>query len=328
MFLLMPGISNIHYSPQSDNSSQKGWPAAFEKIHLQEFLAKHAALIAFLLGALFILFLVFLVLSLISRGALIKSTQRILKNESTNFKIGFKDGKGYFGKILAILFFSGLAVAIFIIILAVPVVILFVAKSYIIGSVLAFLALLILVPLLILCKYIQIYASFYVVLANLTPWLAVENAYALFKKNILSSIVMSLLFIPLGIISFLILIALFLISLIIFGLIGLVLFFALKDIGAIIAIALGLLVFIPAAILFYSIFSAFSQVAWVLFFHVIATPKEKEMVEKETEPARNATPARNVIATSGEHSVAGEEETAPALPSTEAMKTIEAEIEE
>ncbi len=305
LFLIMPGILNLQYSPQRDNNSQENWPAAFEKIHLQEFLANHATPIAFALGILSVLFLVFLVIRLISRGALIKSTQRILKNEPADFRLGFKDGKKYFWKILTILFFSGLAIVFFIIVLAIPIIILFNAKSYIIGGILALIAIIILIPLLILCKYLQVYASFYIVLADLKPWLAVENAYMLFKKNILSSIIMSLLFIPLGIISFFVLIALFLTILIVFGLIGLVLFFILKDTGAIIAIVLGLLAFILAAILFYSIFSAFSEVSWVLFFHVIATPKEKEKIKEKV----------------------SEEKTVSALPTTEAMKTIKTETD-
>ncbi|MCX6761525.1 MAG: hypothetical protein NTY33_01600 [Candidatus Moranbacteria bacterium] len=305
LFLLMPGISNPNYFSTSDKQSKESWQAAAEKVHLQDFISKHAALIATIIGILAILFLVFLVLGFISRGALIKSTQKILKNEPAGFMSGFRDGKKYFWKLFSILFFSGLAVFACIIILAIPIIILFVAKAYIIGGILAFLAVLILIPLLILCKYLQVYASFYAVLADLRPWLAVENAYALFKKNILASIIMSLLFIPLGILSFLVLIAIALAVLIVFGLIGLVLFFALKNTGAIIAIILGLLVFIPAAILFYSIFSAFSEVAWVLFFHVIATPKEKEKVEEKI----------------------SEEEKAAILPATETIKTTELETE-
>jgi len=306
-FLLASGGANFNYLSSGDEKSNQDWQAFMEKIHLQEFLATHFTLVIIGIISLIILCLIFFVLNFISRGALIKSTQKILKNEPANFKTGLKDGKKYFGKIFSIFFFSGLAVATCIIILAIPITILFVAKSYIIATILAILAVIILIPLLILTKYIQTYASFYVVLANLKPWLAVENAYALFKKNILASIIMSLLFIPLGILSFFVIIALALVVLVVFGIIGLVLFFALKNTGAIIALVLGLLAFIPTVILFYSIFTAFSEVAWVLFFHVIATPKEKEKVEEKILEA---------------------EAEVSALANTDAMKTIEVETEE
>ncbi|MFA5961444.1 MAG: hypothetical protein WC848_02045 [Parcubacteria group bacterium] len=307
LFMLASGGVNFNYFSSGDEKSSQDWQTFTEKFHLQEFIAKHSALLAIGLMILILLCLIFLVLNFIGRGALVKSTQKILKNEPNSFKIGFRDGKKYFWPIFSIFFFSGLVVAVCFIILFVPIAILFVAKSYIIATILAILAVAILIPLLILAKYIQTYACFYVVLADLKPWLAVENAYALFKKNILASIIMSLLFIPLGILSFFVLIAIALIVLIIFGLIGLALFFAFKNTGAIIALALGLAVFIPSAILFYSIFSAFSEVAWVLFFYVIATPKVKEVVEEKVEEI-------------------GAEATA--LTGGEAMKTIEVETEE
>lgn len=304
-FMLASGGANLNYFSSGDGKTQKDWQALTEKINLQQFLLEHTAPIAIGLTLLVILFLAFLILNFIGRGALIKSTQKILKKEAVNFSSGFQDGKKYFWKILSIFFFSGLLIFICFIVLFTPIAILFLAKSYVIGTILAILALAIVIPLLILTKYIQSYAGYYVVLADLRPWLAVENAYALFKKNILASIIMSLLFIPIGILSIFIAIAIVLVTIIIFGLIGLALFFAIKNTGVIIAVALGLIFFIPAIILFYSVFNAFSEVAWVLFFHVIATPKEKEKVEEKI----------------------SEEEKAAILPATETIKTIEIETE-
>jgi len=307
LFILASGGANFNYFSSGNEKSNQDWQAFTEKIHLQEFLAKHFTLIVIGLIALALLCLIFLILNFIGRGALIKSIQKILKKEPADFKSGFQEGKKYFGKIFSIFFFSGLAVAVCIVMLAIPITILFVAKSYIIAIILAIFALIILIPLLILAKYIQTYASFYVVLADLKPWLAVENAYALFKKNILASIIMSLLFIPLGILSFFVLIAIALAVLIVFGLVGLVLFFAFKETGAIIALVLGLIVFIPAVFLFFSIFSTFSEVAWVLFFHVIATPKEKEKVEEKALETKTEVSA---------------------LANPDAMKTVEVETKE
>lgn len=305
-FMLASGGANFNYFSSRDEKSNQDWQAFTEKIHLQQFFSEHFTLIVVGLFALIMLCLIFLILNFIGRGALIKSTQKILKNEPANFKTGFQDGKRYFGKVFSIFFFSGLVLAICFVVLLTPIAILFVEKSYIIATILAIFAITILIPLLILTKYIQTYACFYVVLADLKPWLAVENAYAIFKKNILASIIMSLLLIPLGILSLFVLIAIALAVLIVFSLIGLVLFFAFKNTGAIIAILLGVVVFIPAVFLFFSIFSTFSEVAWVLFFHVIATPKEKEKIVEKI----------------------SEEEKAAILPVTETIKTIEVETEE
>jgi hypothetical protein len=142
--------------------------------------------------------------------------------------------------------------------------------------------------LLILTKYIQTYAYLYVVLADLRPWLAIENAYAVFKNNAIASIIISLLSIFTGIIASFIVIVIALITFFISSLIGIVFFILLL-------------------IVFLSFFSAFIEVAWVLFFHVIATPKEKVKVIEE---------------------ITGEENETSGLPSTETIKTIEVETKE
>jgi hypothetical protein len=305
-FLLMSGGLNFNYFSSGDEKSKEDWQAITEKINLEEFLSKYLTLIIIGLGILLTILLVFSVLSFIGRGALVKSTQKILKKESSSFKSGFQDGKKYFWRIFSIFFFSGLFVFICLIVLSAPIIILFAAKSYIIAAIIAFFALLIIIPLLILTKYIKTYAYFYVVLADLGPWLAVENAYAIFKKNILASIIMSLFFIPLGIISFFVIIAIALLLLIIFGLIGLALFFLFEKVGVMIAVATGIICFVFATAVFLSFFSAFSEVAWVLFFHVVATPKEKEKIAEKAQ----------------------EEEKEAILPATETIKTIEAETKE
>ena len=92
----------------------------------------------------------------------------------------------------------------------------------------------------------------------------------------------------------------------ILGLMGLGLFFAFKEIGIIIAIIFGLISFIFAIFLTYSVFLTFSEVAWVLFFYTIATPKEKEMAKGKKL----------------------EEKVTTILSNTEAIKTIEIETKE
>jgi hypothetical protein len=307
LFMLASGGTNFNYFSSGDEKSNQNWQDLTEKIQLQEFLEKYSTLIFIGLAALVLFFIILLVLNFIGRGALIKSTQRILKKEPANFRSGFRSGKKYFWKLFSIFFFSGLFIFFCFVILFAPIAFLFLAKSYIIAIILAIFAVVIIIPLLILTKYIQTYASFYVVLADLKPWLAAENAYTLFRKNILASIIMSLLFIPLGIVSFFIVIAIALAVILVFGPIGLALFFAFAKIGAIIAIVAGLFVFVLAFTLFLSIFSTFSEVAWILFFYIIASPKEKEKVVETTPETK---------------------EEISALANTDAMKTIEAENKE
>ncbi len=290
LFFLLPGIFNFRYFLDQTSRPENSWQNPSAQTQIQNFFSQHPSLFLLISVLLIILFLISLALIFLSKGALIKSTQHLLKNKPANLRSGWKDGKKYFGKVFSILFFSGLAFIACAVILILPVAILFYTKSYFIAIPLAILAVLIIIPLLVLYKFLQTYACFYAVLADLTPWIAIENAYALFKKNILSSIIMALLFILLGIFSFLIIIAIALTLLIIFGLIGLILFFVFNKVGVIIAIASGLIIFALSCILLYSIFTAFSQVAWVLFFHTIAAPKEEEKVAEEIkEPEKELT---------------------------------------
>lgn len=281
MFFLLPGIFNFRYILSDNPETMERWQSIFGKLPDLNFFVAYPNVILFVLSFLIILFFISIFLSLLGQGAIIKSTQHLLKNKPADFKSGWKDGKKYFWKIFCIILFSGLAFIICAAVIVLPIAFLFAAKSYAIAIPLAILAFLIIIPLLVLYKFLQTYACFYAVLADLTPWIAIENAYALFKKNILAGIIMSLLFIPLGIFSFLIIIAAALAVLIIFGLIGLILFFIFKETGIIIAIIFGLIIFAFTIILFYSAFTAFSQIAWVLFFHTIATPKEEEKVVEE-----------------------------------------------
>ena len=66
LFMLLPGITNIRYSPQSKDAPQGNWQVALEKLHLQEFLSSHTAFIAVTLSILSILFLIFLVFSFVN----------------------------------------------------------------------------------------------------------------------------------------------------------------------------------------------------------------------------------------------------------------------
>ena len=302
-FMLLTGISNPNYFQKSEGKPLVDWQKFNQQFRLQEFAAIHTKLLAISGAIAFVIFILAIFLSLIGKGAIIKSTQKLLKKEPTSFATGWKDGRKYFWPNFKITLFSCLALAFCLLILIIPVITLFLNKTYSIAIPLAILATLIIIPLIVIYKYIQNYACLYATLADLRPWIAAENAYALFKKNILASILMSLLFVPLGIISFFAIIALLLAFLVIFGLVGLLFYLILHKIGIAITAISAILLFVFILILFYSFFLAFSQIAWVLFFHVIAKPKEKEKIEEKIT----------------------EEEKAAILPVTETIKTIETE---
>jgi hypothetical protein len=285
-FILLPGIINPDYFPNPNESSglKTAWQKVADEYNLtginpEDFFLAHAGTIILITTIILIFFVSATLLSILGRGALIKSTQRLLRNEPTNFKIGFQDGKKYFGKIFFIMLATGLTIILCVIILALPLTILFATKNYIPAAILLFFAIIIIIPLIIIYKYIQAYAFYYVVLADLRPWPAIENAYAIFRKNILASIIMSLLFIPFGIAMLIALIPVLILTLIIFVPIGIALYAAFQKIGLVIAAVSGIFGFLAIFSLPSAVLTTFYEIAWVLFFHKIATPKKLEAVE-------------------------------------------------
>lgn len=283
-----------------NSSSGNGKDFAGGKIteeKIMSFMAGHAAL---MIGAgifLFILFVLFLILGIIGRGALIRSIGKIIKKEEIDFKSGMREGKKYFWKIFGISFLSAIFIFFAVIILVAPVVVLFLNKAYIFGVLLALLAIAILIPLIILSIYVRIYGSIYAVLGELKIWASIENAYALLRKNLGVSIIMGLIFFLLGIILGLSLLMVILPIVAALFALGSLLYLALKGIGLAIAIGLGAIIVLAIILFIRSIYETFAQTVWILFFQEIAKPKVEEIVTEEV-PEIKSAPAPDPVKTS------------------------------
>lgn len=289
-FVTLGGGGGINYFFNSGEEKELD-PAQTEKI-LEFFSENMHWIITFAIIA-FLLLIIFSILNIIGKGALITSIEKKSKGQIADFKSGWDSGKKNFWKIFIIDFSLGLFVFFTLLILISPVAILFLNKNYVIGGILAFIAILIFIPIAILSSYLKTYGYFYSVLGKLNFWPAIENAYNLFVKNIWASIILSLIFIPLGIILMLIILAIIPIFLIIFLAIGAIGYFTLGKIAAIIIGAVGVFIFFIYAIFVKSIYAVFSQSIWILFFHEIATPKIPEAVievETKTEPVIKPMP--------------------------------------
>jgi hypothetical protein len=216
-----------------------------------------------------------------ARSGLIKSIDSIFKNKPAGFKAGMKEGKKYFWKLIMLGFSIFFMTFASIVILAIPVIFLLASGVYIAGALLGIFALFILIFIIILASFLKIFGNFYIVLGELTIWNAMEKAYALLQKNFLTSIIMGLLFMPLGL-AFMMLVIVVLIALaIIFIPIGLVLYFTAGTSGAVIAACIGAIFFLVIFLALRSVYETFAQSAWYLFFLEIAKPKVEEKVEEE-----------------------------------------------
>lgn len=288
LFITLASGGSFNYRGFGSNEQSKNLGE-----QIMAFTGQHLAIVLFAGLALLIIFIILGVLSIISRGALIRSAHKITEGTPITFKAGFAFGKKYFWRIFAISVVLSLIALLIIFVMAIPIVFLFISHSNVLGAILTLLGIILFIPLMILLAYLRIFGTLYVVLGDLAIQPALENAYALFRKNIISSIVMSLVFLITGIIfCFALLIALIPLALI-FAIIALVFYLLLKAVGLYIIAGLGIITAIVLFIAARSIYETFIQTAWVLFFYEIAKPKIAETVPEavlEIKPVTDATP--------------------------------------
>jgi len=246
-----------------------------------DFVAAHKEPIIFAAVALFLLCLVLGILGIIAKGGLIKSLNKVIENKKAGFRSGLGEGKKYFWRIFFIGIFSAIFILATLIVFMIPIGFLFYNKAYFLGGLLSFLALLIFIPVVFLVSFIRIYGYFYAILSDLPVGESLENAYALLKKNIVPSIIISLIFMLIATVATLAAFLIIIPVLVVFFIFGTLLFFLAKQIGIIITVILGTLFILAVMIFGGSVYQVFTHAILVLFFREIATPKIKEEVEKE-----------------------------------------------
>jgi hypothetical protein len=264
-----------------------GWEENVKQ-RISDWAATHWEWIVLGLILLSLLMMFFLILNVWGRGALVASLGKAIVEEQANFRTGMKEGKKYFWPILGLKFFLfGISVAVLIII-GTPIVILFYLKAYFVGAFLALSGLLIFSLLVILFSYLQKFGVIYLVLGKVYFWGALENAYQLFRRNLLPSLIMGIIFIPIGFLAGLIAVAFILTSLLIFLIPGLVAYFFMGKLAIISLLVLGSIILFAGILIINSIYAVFAQAIWILFFRQIALPKEEEKVVEATKEIKES----------------------------------------
>jgi hypothetical protein len=251
------------------------------KYEINNFFNEHLVWILLGATALLILILALMVLRIIAQAGVIKSVSHLEKNEPTSFSGGFREGKKYFWKMIFLGIILSLALLAILIAIFLPVIFLFIVKSYVLGVLMALVAVIIVIPMTVLFFFVKKYAYFYLVLSDLNIKSSLEQGYQLFRKNISGSLIMGLLFIPLGIVLAFLLISSLLIIAIPFAIIGVAFYAASLKAGLIVTIIGGILAIIFLMLLIQSIYQTFYQTTWYLFFQQIASIKTKEEVKEE-----------------------------------------------
>jgi hypothetical protein len=239
--------------------------------------------------AFIILIIIMVIIGIIARAGLLKSIDAVLKNKPVGFKAGMKEGKKYLSRLFLLgltIFFLILAA---VIVLATPVAFVLINKAFVTGIFLGILAFIILIPVIVLCSFLKAYGNIYVVLGELSAWNALEKAYELFRKNMLASIIMWLLFIPIGFVLMLAIIMILIPLALLFLAAGFGLYSAAGITGAIITTCVGVICFLAITLSIRSVYETFLQSTWYLFFLEIATPKVEEKVTEEISEKKEET---------------------------------------
>ena len=277
-----PGLGYNYNIPLNNYKKESGADIGKEIIEkATNFASLHWEAIAAVLIALIILVLFFLIIGILARGGLIKAIHNIDNKRKASFRENFKEGKKYFwrlllSRILVNFFLLGTAMTLFI-----PVVFLFSMKSVFLGLVTSFLAIMIFIPLLITSSFLKKYSSVYIILGDLKILSSLENAYTLFRKNIFSSIVMALLFIPIGIAIGILLFFVALLFLAGLLLAGFVMQLFFNKIGIWIIVSVGIIIFLLIFLIISAVYKVFCQSVWILFFKEIAKSEKKEEIVEE-----------------------------------------------
>ncbi len=251
------------------------------KYEIGNFFNEHLVWILLGATALLILILALIALKIIAQAGIIKAVNHLKKREKTSFSCSFREGKKYFWKLLLLGIILGLALLAILVAIFLPIVFLFLIKSYILAILMTLTAAIIIIPLVVLFCFVKKYAYFYLVLSNLNIKPALECGYQLFRRNILGSLILGFLFIPLGIVLAFLIIASLITIAIPLVIIGVVFYAVSLKTGVIATVVIGIIVFLFLILFIQSIYQTFYQTAWYLFFQEIAAQKKEEVVEEK-----------------------------------------------
>ncbi|MFH0969785.1 MAG: hypothetical protein V1804_04720 [Patescibacteria group bacterium] len=281
LFLALGGGASFNFNFPGESDFNKRISGKEET--LNRFFEQYWQIVA-ALGIILALFAIAVfVFRILSQAGIIKEVNKIEKNDQGSFKRGIAEGKRYFWKLFLLEIIVVILIIAILIILGVPVAFLFFLKSYLFGFLSAFLAIIIFIPLVILVSFSRKYAQFYLVLADLGIRESLEKGYYLFRKNILMSIIMALVFIPISMILLFAMLIILLVAAVVFVPMGFILYFILSKVGIIIAVLFGILAFIICLAILSSVYQVLYQASWYLFFKEIASIKEEEKAVESVE---------------------------------------------
>jgi hypothetical protein len=229
-------------------------------------------LIIIIISALALLFLIlfFMVLSVISQGAMIGAVDKLNDRKEINFSKAFRIGLKNFWKILGIYILFGLIAFLSLVILAAPTIALFAYGLPGRGFIMMLLSILIFIPLVILFSFASIYSLRFAVIGKKKVIDSINLGVHLFFNNFWQSILMYLILLGIMFLVSIIAAIAFLVILLFIGIplvaLGFVLFPVAGIASAIILAIIGLIIIFIAAFLISSLVNTYKSSLWTLTY--------------------------------------------------------------
>lgn len=165
---------------------------------IKNFIAEHLYIIALLALVALVAFIIWIILSTISTGGLIDAARQMKRGEPYSFGNAFKTGLAYFWRILGIGLLTFIVIAAFIIFL-----VLLGVAAFVIHVALGIMSLLILIPILLLGIFVTsitvAMAERFIVIEDRPVFDSISDGYNLWRTNLGTSIVYSLMYVGIGI---------------------------------------------------------------------------------------------------------------------------------
>lgn len=191
------GFSGMNFNMPMTSSSSANWSKMFDNsgstFDYASFWANYGVMILILLVIFGLISIVFFILNLVSQAALVKSVEKIDKQEKIDFYIGFNKGWHQFWRIWGMNLIFLFIILASLVVLIVPVAVLVMAGQYVIAIILGILLFVICLALWILIGFISPYSLRVLVLKKLSIFDSIRESLHLVRDNLGSVIVMYLL---------------------------------------------------------------------------------------------------------------------------------------
>ncbi|MFA6493053.1 MAG: hypothetical protein WCV58_02880 [Patescibacteria group bacterium] len=197
--ILAGGVGSNWGSFSNGSSFSDKWDNTINQAQISNFWNNYGGIILIILCLVLLLGFFWIILSIISQGALLGSVEAIQKGKKHNFWLGLNYGWHKFWRVFGVGILLFLIVLLSVVVLALPVILFVIAKIYVLAVIYGILIFLVDLVLWLYLGVVSPYIQRLAVLGDHSAWQAIVSSWDFFKKNIKDILIVYLLLIAVGI---------------------------------------------------------------------------------------------------------------------------------